>query len=132
VVITNQAGIARGYYDHADVAVLHQWMADDLAQQGIHIAGFYYCPHHPTAGDSELTCVCTCRKPAPGMLLEAAAQLNINLSASVMMGDKASDIEAGRAAGVGKTIRIHPQEQGNADFRAVSLLDAIKYVKTFI
>jgi D-glycero-D-manno-heptose 1,7-bisphosphate phosphatase len=96
VVVTNQAGIARGYYTAADVDHLHRFVADDLASHGLAVAGFYHCPHHPDFGDVHQ---CDCRKPRAGMLRAAAADLNIDLSRSWMVGDKFIDVEAGRKAG---------------------------------
>jgi D-glycero-D-manno-heptose 1,7-bisphosphate phosphatase len=95
VVVSNQAGIARGLYSTGDVDVLHAHVQQDLAVHSTCIDSFYYCPHHPDFDD-----LCTCRKPAPGMLLQAAKDLNIDLSASWMIGDKAIDVSAGHAAGL--------------------------------
>lgn len=100
VVITNQSGIARGYFSAQDVEMLHQWVTAQLAPHGIIIDGFYYCPHEP-----DITGVCDCRKPLPGMLLRAAKELNLDLKNSWMIGDKASDIQAGMAAGT-KTLMV--------------------------
>jgi D-glycero-D-manno-heptose 1,7-bisphosphate phosphatase len=96
VVVTNQAGVARGYYTATDVEQLHRFVADDLASHGLSIAAFHHCPHHPDFGDVRQ---CDCRKPGAGMLLAAATNLEIDLSRSWMIGDKLIDIEAGRKAG---------------------------------
>lgn len=95
VVITNQAGIARGYYTEEQMHALHTWVNVQLRQHGVSISGFYFCPHHPefTPGG------CTCRKPSPLLLKKAAAELNIDLGKSWMVGDKLLDIQAGNAAG---------------------------------
>lgn len=95
VVVTNQSGIARGYYSEDDFARLSEWMVDQFKEQGVSIAGIYYCPHHP-----DISGACGCRKPEPGMLLDAAENLDIDLQASVMVGDKERDIEAAINAGV--------------------------------
>ncbi|WP_189405748.1 D-glycero-beta-D-manno-heptose 1,7-bisphosphate 7-phosphatase [Alteromonas halophila] len=100
VIVTNQAGIARGYYTEDDFHALTSWMRDQFRREGIDIDAIHYCPHHPTEGLAHYKQQCDCRKPAPGMLLEAAQRLNIDLAASVMVGDKPSDMEAGRRAGV--------------------------------
>jgi D-glycero-D-manno-heptose 1,7-bisphosphate phosphatase len=97
IVTSNQAGIARGYYRDAEVLDLHQHVDEDLTAQGGRIDAYYYCPHHPEHGEVR---ECECRKPEPGMLLEAAREHDIDLSRSFMIGDKASDVEAGLAAGV--------------------------------
>ena len=95
VVVTNQAGIARGYYTEADLERLNLWVTGRFAENGIELAGIYHCPHHPDfSGD------CECRKPRPGMLLQAAREHGINLTESVLLGDKESDLEAGRRAGI--------------------------------
>lgn len=96
IVVTNQAGIARGYYTEADVLELHQRVDEDLKKQGGRIDGYYYCPHHPEYGEVR---DCSCRKPEPGMLLQAAREHDIDLPRSFMIGDKAADIEAGLAVG---------------------------------
>lgn len=93
VVVTNQSGIGRGMYAEADFMQLTEWMRAQFAAAGAPLAGVYYCPHHP---DQD----CDCRKPAPGMLLRAARELRLDLSRSVLFGDKASDLQAAAAAGV--------------------------------
>lgn len=95
IVITNQAGVARGYYSGEDVDKLHAWINDELKKQGAAIDGFYYCPHHPEYSEK-----CGCRKPLPGLLHEAAQDFDIDIDCSWLVGDKAGDIEAGLAAGV--------------------------------
>lgn len=92
VIVTNQSGIARGYYTGGDVARLHRRVASDLKKKGVLVDGFYVCPHAPAAG-------CACRKPAPGLLTRAAQELDLDLNGSFMIGDKASDAEAARRAG---------------------------------
>jgi D-glycero-D-manno-heptose 1,7-bisphosphate phosphatase len=99
LVITNQSGVARGYFSLEDVAALHQHLARRLAAAGAHVDGFYVCPHHPTAGAGELRRGCSCRKGQPGLLLQAAREHGIDLSRSYMIGDKEADIEAGENAG---------------------------------
>lgn len=97
VVVSNQSGIARGYYTEEDVDALHRHMAKELAEQGAVIDAWYYCPHHPD-GKGSYSLPCTCRKPLPGMLTTAARRHDIDLEASAMIGDKLVDIEAGNAA----------------------------------
>lgn len=98
VVVTNQSGVGRGYYTEADVETLHRHIAAELASVGARVDAWLYCPHHPE-GKGSYAVSCSCRKPLPGMLLQAAAQYGIDLSASVMIGDKRADVEAGLAAG---------------------------------
>lgn len=99
VVVTNQSGVARGYFSLEEVDALHRHLQRELAASGTAVDAFYTCPHHPTAGQGELRQACDCRKGEPGMLLQAAAELDIDLTASFMVGDKRADIEAGRRAG---------------------------------
>jgi len=97
VVITNQSGIARGYYSADDLEQLHLHMADEIAAAGGRIDGWYYCPHHPDYPAEAAQC--DCRKPLPGLLQRAARELGIDLASSWMIGDKLADISAGVAAG---------------------------------
>ena len=99
IVVTNQSGVARGFYWRAAVCRLHEHLQLELHKFGTRIDGFYICPHHPTAGTGDYRAACTCRKGAPGMLLQAASDHNIDLGRSFMVGDKLADIEAGQAAG---------------------------------
>lgn len=101
VVVTNQAGIARGFYDEATFLEYTRWMHAVFAERGAPLLATFYCPHHPEAGIGEYRRECACRKPAPGMILAAAAAFQIDLRASTLIGDKPSDIEAAAAAGVG-------------------------------
>lgn len=99
VVITNQSGIARGYFTEADLKRMHEHLARELAEVGVWLDAIYYCPHHPAGVIPELAMRCTCRKPQPGMLLQAAADLNLDLQRSWFVGDILDDIEAGNRAG---------------------------------
>lgn len=92
IVVSNQSGIGRGYYSWATLHRLEKWLDDRLAENGVKIAGWFYCPHLPEDN-------CSCRKPKPGLLLEAAKKLDIDLACSWMLGDKASDMQAGESAG---------------------------------
>jgi D-glycero-D-manno-heptose 1,7-bisphosphate phosphatase len=98
VVVTNQSGVARGYYTEEDVETLHRFISQQLERFGAFVDAWLYCPHHPS-GKGSYSLPCSCRKPLPGMLLEAAHRFGIDLDQSVMIGDKAVDIDAGRAAG---------------------------------
>ena len=93
VVVTNQAGIARGYFDEPMLHAVNAELRALLAREGAYLDGLYFCAHHPTEGAAPFRLRCECRKPKPGMLLRAAAELGIDLSRSVMVGDKASDLE---------------------------------------
>ena len=103
VIVTNQAGVARGLYRTSDVDFLHDWVQVDLRSHGVEVDAFYYCPHHPDFGEIR---DCACRKPKPGMLITASQDLRIDLRQSWMVGDKMSDIEAGDVAGL-RTLLIN-------------------------
>ncbi len=111
IVITNQAGVAYGYYDEATVQALHRWMAEDLAARGAHVDAFYYCPHHPTRGLDRYRVACDCRKPGPGMLRQAMAHFPIDAARSFILGDKPSDGAAGQSLGIAG----HLYEGGDLD-----------------
>jgi len=96
VVVTNQAGIARGLYGEPELQRLHAWVDADARRADARIDAYYHCPHHPDHGAREM---CDCRKPAPGMLLRAAAEHGLDLSRSFIIGDRESDLEAGSRCG---------------------------------
>jgi D-glycero-D-manno-heptose 1,7-bisphosphate phosphatase len=106
VVVTNQAGIGRGLYTEADFERLTHWMRARFAAEGAAVDGVYQCPTHPTAGLGRYRTESTLRKPGPGMILQAQADMGLNLARSALVGDKASDIEAGLAAGVGLNLLL--------------------------
>jgi D-glycero-D-manno-heptose 1,7-bisphosphate phosphatase len=106
VVVTNQAGIGRGYYTEADFAALTAWMCERFAEQGAAIDRVYHCPTHPTEGIGAYRIDSPMRKPHPGMLLAARDDLGLDMPASVMLGDKVGDVQAGLAAGVGLNLLL--------------------------
>lgn len=99
VVITNQAGIARGYFTEADLQHMHAYLRSELAKEGVRLDAIYYCPHHIQGVVKELARSCACRKPQPGMLLQAAIDLDLDLRRSWFVGDILDDVEAGNRAG---------------------------------
>ena len=101
IIVTNQSGISRGYYTEDDFALLSGWMVEHFKALGITITHIYHCPHHESIDG-----VCDCRKPSPGMFLEARKEYDLDMSASVMIGDNERDIEASLKAGVGKNILL--------------------------
>lgn len=101
IIITNQAGIARGFYDENDFFKLTEWMISKLYEHDIEIKKVYFCPHHPS-----FTGKCDCRKPNNGMILQAKDEFKIDLSNSILIGDKESDIEAGIKSGIDNTILV--------------------------
>jgi D-glycero-D-manno-heptose 1,7-bisphosphate phosphatase len=103
-VVTNQSGVARGLFGEDAVTALHARMREDLHILGAAIDDFRYCPHHPDIGVGPYRLACTCRKPAPGMILDLIAHWPVDKAASVMVGDKAIDAEAGHTAGIAAEI----------------------------
>jgi D-glycero-D-manno-heptose 1,7-bisphosphate phosphatase len=99
VIVTNQAGIAKGIFKESFVAEAHRHIAEHLAAGGARIDGFYYCPHHPEASVEAYRKRCDCRKPQPGMFKQAGADLGIDLARSYVVGDRWHDLEAGRVVG---------------------------------
>jgi D-glycero-D-manno-heptose 1,7-bisphosphate phosphatase len=100
-IITNQSGIARGFYSEDEFHNLMEWVKKEFEKQGIKITDYKFCPHHPG-----ITGVCECRKPSPKMILDLANEYNIDLKNSIMIGDSKRDIEAGQKARVGKNILV--------------------------
>jgi len=124
IVITNQSGIARGYFTEEALAQIHEKMKTELAKEGAWIDGIYYCPHHPDDN-------CNCRKPKPKLVLQAAKEHDIDLKHSFVVGDLSLDIDMGKAVGC-KTILLldSPQEDLNIspDYIASDLLEASRFV----
>jgi D,D-heptose 1,7-bisphosphate phosphatase len=105
VLVSNQPGIAKGHYTQRTFQSLQRKMTKELSLEGARLDGEYYCLHHPDAKDPELSINCGCRKPKPGLLLNAAREMNINLAASWMIGDGLTDVQAGKNAGA-KTLLL--------------------------
>ena len=118
VVITNQAGIARGIIKEAFIGEVHSHIADVFAKGGARIDGFYYCPHHPDGIIEKYRGACDCRKPQPGMLRRAAADLDLDLPASFVVGDKLLDVEVGHAVGARGVLVRTGYGKGEAGLRS--------------
>lgn len=114
VVVTNQSVVARGLVTEDRLREIHRALETQLGERGAALDAIYYCPHHPEGAVAAYRAVCDCRKPAPGMLLRAAAELGIDLRESVMVGDAPSDIEAGRRAGC-RTVLLRADGDAVAD-----------------
>lgn len=99
-VFSNQPGVARGYFSESELGPVEERIRELLLDMGIRLEGFYYCPHHPDGVVEGYSFECRCRKPAPGMLLRAAAEHGIDLASSWLLGDLLHDVEAGRRAGM--------------------------------
>jgi D-glycero-D-manno-heptose 1,7-bisphosphate phosphatase len=106
VIVSNQSGIGRGLVSEAEARAVHDRVVERFARGGVSFAGAYYCPHAPGEG-------CPCRKPAPGLVLDAARELGLDLARSILLGDKPSDMAAGAAAGCGLVIRFGPDADGD-------------------
>jgi D-glycero-D-manno-heptose 1,7-bisphosphate phosphatase len=127
IIVTNQSGIARGYYQVEDFHQLTKWMLKHFNDRGIEILDVFFCPHGPDS-------TCNCRKPKPGMLLEAKEKYNINMESSWMIGDKEADVGAANAAGIENTILVktgHDIDEDNSKARFIlkSMQDTIELIK---
>jgi len=133
VVVTNQSGIARGYFTEEFVRSVHDRINELLAARGARIDSFYVCPHHPVYGDGIYKQDCACRKPKPGLLLRAAAEMGIDLSRSYMVGDMLKDVEAGKKAGA-RAILVRTGYGSNIvrtdmpAFIAEDILEAVRWI----
>lgn len=126
IVITNQSGIARGYFTEKQLSDIHERMKQEFQKFAVALDGIYYCPHHP---DDR----CNCRKPKPGLLIECGKKYNIDFKSSFLVGDKCSDILAGRSVGC-KTILVktghglweYENKKCHVDYVAADLFDAVQ------
>jgi len=139
VVVTNQAGVARGYFAETLVDDVHDRVRELLAEQGARLDGIYYCPHHPEVGPPPYRKECTCRKPRPGMLERARDEMGIDLGASYMVGDSAKDLGAGHRAGTTNVLVLTGYGKGELEHQshawsvqpdhvAADLQDAITWI----
>lgn len=128
VIVTNQAGIGRGYFTEADFHALMDWVAERFAEQGGQIDGVYFCPYHAEHGIGPYRRESEFRKPGPGMLLQAAADLSIDLARSLMVGDKASDMEAARAAGIATRLCFGPDHEAASGVAIADLSQVLPYL----
>ena len=134
VVVTNQSGIARGYYTEAEYQALTAAMRESLLAARVPLAGVYHCPHHPDGLVAAYAVNCACRKPQPGMILQALQDLSLSAADSLLVGDKRSDIDAGRAAGLGRLVLVRsgqdlsPEDQASADAVHESLADFVDHL----
>ena len=139
VVVTNQAGVARGYFAESLVDDVHDRVRELLAEQGARLDGIYFCPHHPEVGPPPYRKECTCRKPRPGMLERARDEMGIDLGASYMVGDSAKDLGAGHRAGTTNVLVLTGYGKGELEHQshawsvqpdhvAADLQDAITWI----
>ena len=140
IIITNQSGIARGYFSERELNEVHGELRQMLRAAQADVDAIYYCPHHPTSGQGVYRSDCSCRKPQPGLLLQAAKDFDIDLANSYMIGDKASDLLAGIAAGCHTILTLtgYGRQSQNSlennsiapDYIARDLKDAAKWIST--
>ena len=139
VVVTNQAGVARGYFAENLVEEVHDRIRELLARDGARLDGVYYCPHHPEVGPPAYRKTCDCRKPRPGMLLRARDEMGIDLGSSYMIGDSVRDVEAGHRAGVTPILVLTGYGRGELEYQshawsvrprhvAADLLEAVDWI----
>jgi D-glycero-D-manno-heptose 1,7-bisphosphate phosphatase len=126
-IVTNQSGIARNYYSEDDFSKLTSWMIEEFLKFGIEIKKVYFCPHHP-----DISFSCSCRKPAPGMIMKAKEEFDVDLEKSILVGDKESDIEAAIASGIKETYLFDEKNICNKSkaTKIVSKLEEIYNVNT--
>ncbi|MBI4637823.1 MAG: HAD family hydrolase [Candidatus Rokubacteria bacterium] len=139
VVATNQAGVARGYFSEEVLHAVNAALVAQLTEAGAFLEGIYVCPHHPVVGEPPFRADCDCRKPKPGLLERAAAELGLDLTASTVIGDKPSDLEVGRRVGARSVLVLTGYGLGEWEYRrgsfpvqpdhvAGDLLDAVEWV----
>jgi D-glycero-D-manno-heptose 1,7-bisphosphate phosphatase len=116
VVVTNQSGLARGYFPKSLLNEVHEKMTVQLAAEGAHIDGLYICPHHPEAKEEQYRQTCDCRKPKTGLLEQAAAELHLDLQSSFMVGDRWSDLKCGNRAGAASILVLTGYGRGDQQY----------------
>jgi len=117
IVITNQAGVARGYFSEEMVKTIHARMTDELERDGAQLDAIYYCAHHPTVGEPPYRLACDCRKPEPGLIRRAASDFQIDLGGSWMIGDRYSDIELAANAGLKSALVLSGYGRGEWEYQ---------------
>ena len=117
ILITNQAGVARGYFAESVIAEVHGLLAGELERGGARLDAVYYCPHHPSVGEPPYRQACDCRKPLPGLVRRAAAEFDIDLAASWMVGDRYGDVEFARNAGVRPALVLSGYGRGEWEYQ---------------
>jgi len=132
VVVTNQSGLARGFYSHEDLQAVHAELDRLLAAHGARVDAYYHCPHHPEGVVEHLALECDCRKPGPGMVLRAAEELDLRLTGSFMVGDRPGDVGCALAAGL-YAVRVlsgpdQDDEEQAAHHRAPDLAGAVEWI----
>ena len=124
IIITNQPGVAKGYFTEETVKEINEHIQKSLVKEGAHIDKFYYCPHHAEGTIAEYAKECDCRKPKPGMIEKAVRELGIDLKGSFVIGDRAIDVEAGERAGC-RTILLADEDPPNSGKGANTISDYV-------
>jgi D-glycero-D-manno-heptose 1,7-bisphosphate phosphatase len=141
ILVTNQAGVARGYFTEELIGDVHKVLKQELSERGAQLDAIYYCAHHPTVGESPYRFDCDCRKPKPGLIRRAAAEFDIDLTQSWMIGDRYSDIELALNAGVHPAFVLSGYGRGEWEYQranwehepelvAADLLEAVRKIVT--
>lgn len=139
IVITNQAGVARGYFSEDTIQAVHGAMTNELKSNGAQLDAIYYCAHHPSVGEPPYRFDCDCRKPKPGLISRATKNFDIDLQKSWMVGDRYSDVELARNAGVKSMFVLSGYGRGEwehqraswteqPDLVAEDLLEAVRFI----
>jgi len=128
IIITNQSGIGRGYYSEENFNQLMSWVKDKFRNKNGDIDAIYFCPHHPTYGKGKYLVNCECRKPKPGMLIKAIKDLNIDPHKSILIGDKETDIEAGRLAKIKTILKLKNSVDERHSINIKQVSDIINYL----
>lgn len=139
VLVTNQAGVARGYFKEEMIGMVHERLVAELAREDARLDAIYYCPHHPTAGEPPYRADCDCRKPRPGMLVRAAEEHGVDLARSYVVGDKYTDIRLAHAVGATGVLVLTGYGRGELEYErqtwprepehvAETLLDAVTWI----
>ncbi|MBM9546272.1 HAD family hydrolase [Leptospira sp. 201903074] len=132
-VITNQAGIARGYYSEREFWKLTQWMLGEFQKHKCVISKVYFCPFHPDFGNSKYKRISSFRKPGPGMILKAGKRFHVDLPGSVLIGDQTTDLEAGLNAGIGKNLLLlNPNKKRNSLPEGSFLITSLNEASSFL
>jgi D-glycero-D-manno-heptose 1,7-bisphosphate phosphatase len=138
ILVTNQAGVARGYFKEEMIGAVHDRLVEELERDGARLDAIYYCPHHPTAGEPPYRQDCRCRKPRPGLLLQAAEEHALDLARSYVIGDKYTDVQLAHAVGASAVLVLTGYGRGEYEYErqkwprepehvAETLLDAVEW-----
>jgi D-glycero-D-manno-heptose 1,7-bisphosphate phosphatase len=134
IIVTNQSGIARGFYTEREYLSLEREIERYLSEKGVPITATYHCPHHIEGSVLEYSLTCDCRKPLPGMLVKAASDFDVSFSEAIMIGDRNSDMQAAESAGIASRYLIDPDmcaTEGNSESstrRFKSLHDSVDFI----